>query len=751
MTQPPRPDALAKLRGESIYTADLTRPGMLHGVVVRSGVAAARIRSLDIELGAAAPGVVAVVTAADLPSVDFGLFVPDEPLLARGAVRYVGEPLALIAAETERQARAAARLVSIDYEPVSPILTIDDAMDAGRRPVLEGRPNTTEESRIARGDVEGAFATAHRTVTTEVTSHRVHQTYIEPKAALAESDGELLVVHTSSQAPFEVRKHLARLFDLPLVRIVVKTPTIGGGFGGKLHLGLAGYVTALHRASGRPVRMVSTREEEFHSPAPRENSKIRLESAVDQDGTIRARRAHLHFDAGAYAYDTPPISAVGAMQGCGPYNVGAVEIVSQTAYTNTVPTGSFRGPSGPQMAYAVEKHMNDIADDLDLDPLDYRLSVAMRSGSTGPTGQVIADDACIEVLERGVATARAWEAEEVECGPNQRRAVGLGCAWWTVSPIGGAVTMTMNDDASIQVHTGATEIGTGAVVTSLRTIVGDVFDIDEDRIHVVTGGTDVGPEDHGSQGSRTLYGVGTATQMAASAMRELLAREFARQTEAAVEDVEFVNGRIQTRGVPAKAVDIGDIAKGLIAQEGPLVTSGRFQPKGPSFDTGCVSGWVNAFNEPNFHCQVVEIMVDMRTGRTQVSRVRAIHDVGHILNHAGALGQVEGGVVQGVGYALLEEIQSDDGGATTNTNLHDYRVPTFADAPAVIEVDFVTQFSTSQAYSGAKGIGEAPAIPTAAAIGSALRAAIGAQPDELPMSAERILEHIDDRMGSHVS
>jgi CO/xanthine dehydrogenase Mo-binding subunit len=296
----------------------------------------------------------------------------------------------------------------------------------------------------------------------------------------------------------------------------------------------------------------------------------------------------------------------------------------------------------------------------------------------------------------------------------------------------------MNVDGSVQVHTGATEIGTGAIVSSLRTVVSEILTVDEAVVTVITGGTDTGPYDHGSQGSRTLYGVGTAAGRAADDLRRLLLEEYARQREVGVDDVVLRDGSAVVAGDADTQISIATLARDLVGCSGPLVTSGRFQPEGPAFEAGCVTGWVGAFNEPTFHCHVADVAVDVVTGHVRVLRIKAIHDVGAVVNPDGAVGQVLGGVMQGVGYALVEEIRTDASARTTNPNFHDYRIPTITDAPGAIEVELVTEYSTSQGYRGLKGVGEAPAIPGAAAIGSAVRAAIGAQPDVLPMTCERV-------------
>jgi CO/xanthine dehydrogenase Mo-binding subunit len=322
--------------------------------------------------------------------------------------------------------------------------------------------------------------------------------------------------------------------------------------------------------------------------------------------------------------------------------------------------------------------------------------------------------------------------------------VGLGCAWWTVSPVGGAVNLSVHADGSVLVQTGATEIGTGAVDTGLRLIVADGLGISPDLVHLSAGATDSGPYDHGSQGSRTLYGVGSAAGRAVEQVRDLIAEQFARNLEAAVADVELAEGQVRIAGDAASAVPISEVIGTIIGSGGPLAVTGRFQPTGPPFDPGCVSGWVSALNEPTFHCQVADVVIDVETGLATVRRIRAIHDTGKVVNPRGAASQVEGGVLQGVGYALSEEILADADGRTLNGNLHDYRVPTIADLPGRVEVQFISDFSAGQGYGGLKGVGEAPVIPTAAAIGSAIRVALGGQPADLPLDRERIARLCDD-------
>ena len=742
----PRPDAYAKLSGETRYTADLTRPGMLYGYVLRSSEAAARIIKVNISRAVAAPGVKCVLTSGDVSSSEIGLFVADEPLLARDAIRYYGEPIALIAADTYQRAKAAAQLVDIQLEPIEPVLSLSTALADGAPLVREHKSNSTMESTISRGDVDFAFSQSAYIVCTEVTSHRVHQAYIEPRASLAEFVDDALVVHTSTQSPFEVRSHLAKLLELPMTKVIVRVSAIGGGFGGKLHLGMAGYAAVLAKASGKPVLVEASREEEFQSPAPRENSLIFLESAVDANGKIRARRAKIYMDCGAYAYDTPPIAAVAAMQGCGPYRVDDIDITAFAVYTNTVPTGSFRAPSAPQMAYAVEAHMNDIADAVSLDLVEVRRLNALRGGDVGPTGQLIVDDAFANVLDRGVKTLVEWRREEIALKPGEVRGLGIGCAWWQVLAGGGAVTLSMNEDGTFMLRTGGVEIGTGAVSDGLRIVAGETLGVSGDAIQVLSGATDSGPYDLGSQGGRTLYSLGTATSRAASEIRTMLVNEFADLYEISPSDVILTDGVASVAGDPTIRMNLAELGGRISATSGPVVTHGRFQPESPSFQEDSVSGWVGAFNDPTFHCHVADVVVNYHSGRVRINRIMAIHDVGGIINRNGAYGQVEGGILQGIGYALSEEIITDEFGRTLNSNLHDYRIPTFADTPGEVVVDLVSDYASSKSYQGLKGIGEAPVIPVAAAIGSAIHDALGAQPKDLPMNPERIARLADEKL-----
>jgi len=333
---PSRPDAGIKVTGAARYTEDIRHEDLLFAAAVRSPLAAARIIRVGVDAARAADGVHAVLTADDLPDRRWGTLIQDQPIPARDAVRFAGEPIALIAAETAAAARAAAARVELELEPTEPVVGIAAAFKDGAPEVIPGRPNVGPVARVRRGDVDAAFRDATHVVRTRIESGRVYQGYIEPRATLAEPepDGGIIVT-TTSEAPFVVRAGLAALLDLPMSKVVVKVPVLGGGFGGKLHLGLAPLAAVLCQATGRPVRIVATREEDMHACNPRQNSVVALESAVDADGTILARRSRVWLDSGAYAFDTPAIASLATLLATGPYRAPALDLQTWPVYRRT--------------------------------------------------------------------------------------------------------------------------------------------------------------------------------------------------------------------------------------------------------------------------------------------------------------------------------------------------------------------------------------------------------------------------------
>jgi CO/xanthine dehydrogenase Mo-binding subunit len=736
-----RLDAFAKATGAARYTEDFLPRRMLHGVVVRSTQAAARILSVDTSEALRVDGVACVLGPADVPATRFGDVVHDEPVLAQGSVHYVGEPVALVAAESLAAARAAAARVVVHYEPRPAAVSLEGALAPDAPQVHEGRSNLGEPAVVRRGDVEATFAAADHVVETTVRAQRCHQGYIELRSALAELDADgRLIVTMPSQIPFAVRKTLSRVFDLPMTKVVVRVPAFGGGFGGKLHDGLAPYAAALTLATRRPVRVVSSREEELQASNPREGALITMRSAVTRDGRIIGRTSNAYLDSGAYAMDTPIIEALAALHCTGPYDIEAVEGVSQAVSTNTHPTGSFRAPTGPEMCFAYEVHMDDIAEQLGMDRIELRRVNRMRPGSSGPSGQVIQTTAMETVMDRVTEIMDAWRADAEPPPAGMRRGYGFGCTWYYTArgPSGAAVRV--NEDGTVAVDTGATEIGTGAVVGGLRELVARDFGIRPEDVALQSGDTSAAPPDMGSEGSRTLYGAGLAALQASAEARDILADAVADELEARPEDLVFSGGRVHVVGNEVSGMTLAAAVAAASVRGGSVVGKGRYMPPPWDFDPEALRNLkVPVFHDPAFHCHAAEVLVDEELGDVTVERYAAVHDTGTVIYRDGVIGQIEGGIVQGLGYALYEDVMIDERGRTMNPSLVDYRLPTVADIPRELTIVTVEDFPSSRGPHGAKGVAEAPILLPAPVIASAVRDAVGARVTELPISAERIV------------
>jgi CO/xanthine dehydrogenase Mo-binding subunit len=740
-----RLDAADRLAGRARYTDDLSPPGMLTLAFVRSPIPAGRIRGVAVDAAAGMDGVVRVLTAADLPDRLYGNTLPDQPILAREVVRYVGEPVAMVAATSRAAAAAAVRAVVLDIEPLPAAIRLEQAMAADAPQIHAGRANVLDTVRIARGDAAAVIADSPHVTTTRVETQRAYQGYLEPRGALAiPADGGLEIV-MGSQQPYEVRTVLAGLFDIPLGRIDVRVPAVGGGFGGKLHQGFAPHVAAMALATGRPVKYVCSRDEDMLSANPRENGTVELVSAAADDGRLLALRADVVLDSGAYALDMLGVNAMAAFFASGPYAIEHLDVTARGVYTNTSPTGSYRGPSGPQTVLAIESHLDEVAATLGLDPADVRRRNFIATGERGPAGELITADVtlerCLDTVRERLAAFRDERARRPADG--RRRGYGYACAWWSTLGTPSAATVEMLDDGTAALSTGGAEIGTGAISTALPAIVADVLGIEPADVSLIAGSTARSPFDAGSRGSRTLFANGNATLRAAREVAQILLDEASERLEIDARDLVLRDGRIVARDAPGTSLPLGDVARSARLRSGPAIATARYRAALTSLEGSRLeNARAPRLGEPTFHCHGAEIALDEETGRIEVERYVAVQDIGEVLNPTGAIGQVEGGVLQGIGYALLEDLRLDDRGAVATTNLHDYRMPTIADIPESIETILIDGTTAPTGPCGAKGIGEPPVIVPAAAIASALRDITGRSPARLPLDAPTVIEHI---------
>lgn len=759
-----RLDAIDKVTGRARYASDITLPNMLHGVIVRSDRPHARIVRIDAGAARDVPGVAVVVTAADAPGKfgtteaggaaeaeapgKFGEAIKDQPVFAHDRVRYIGEPVAAIAADSAEIARSAAELIEIEYEDLEPIFDPEDALKEGAPLIHEAfdeyaapeglirKGNACGMVTIDRGDVEEAFRTAEHIFEDVYAAHSVHQTPMETRAAVADVDAQgAVTVYASTQHPFGVRAQIAEALSVPLTDIRVVTPPVGGAFGSKLEANVEMYAVILARKARRPVKIMNTREEDLSTGNPRHPMTFYLKSAVDADGNLTGRRVRIVMDAGAYGIGSPVLTGVAANLAPGPYRIPNVHIDVVAAYTNKVAFGAYRGPTGPQTVFAVESHTDAIARRLGVDPLEFRLKHAFREGDVAHNGQRLDAVSLPEVLEKAAA-AIGW-GERPGPGPQgELVGKGLACGWWTTTAGAAACSVKMNEDGTVVVQTGASEIGTGAVMAGIAQIVAAEMAIDLEKVKVVWGDTEATPYDAGAQGSRTVFNMGRAARDAAVDVRDQLLQKAAERLEADVHDLEIRDGQVLVRGVPDSAISYADLMAGAMWATGAVAATASFLAEPPPYDSVHVRGSLYpTFNSPSFHCHAAEVAVDPQTGLVRVRTMVVAQDVGFAVNPTYLEGQMQGGAAQAAGFAISEELHFDDG-RIVNPNLALYKLPTAADAPSIKPV--IVECPSTAGLYGMKGAGEPPVIFGGAAIANAVFDAIGVQIHETPLTPERV-------------
>ena len=742
-----RADGPEKVTGSGRYAADLTLTGMLHAKFRYAGIAHGRITRLDTTRARALPGVLAVITQADVPDVRYGPYVKDRTLFAHDVVRYEGEIVAAVAALTPEIAQAAVDAIELDIEPLPVVDDIEAAL-ADDAPLVhaawesyaseddvERSRNVAAFSSIEKGDVEAGMRAADEIVTTRFVADASHAVPIEPRAIVAQWQGEKLTVWSSTQVPFDTRSGLAETLQLPESRVRVIVPHLGGGFGGKCGFHQEAHVAALARKAQRPVRLVFSRREEFLVPdRRREEMVFEIETGVRRDGTIVARRAKVVVDNGAYTADAAFFPQLAAMHVAGPYRIPHLKIDAHLVYSNRQPSGSVRAPTAPQACWALEQHIDAVALRLGIDGLELRRRNLVETGDEGPSGQVYDQIGARECLEQ--AAALSGYGKELP----EDEAIGIAVGWWPSFPGASGAWVKLNADGSGVIVTGAQECGTGAVM-ALRQLAAEELGMEPEDFTILYQDTDAGPFDVGATGSQTTFNNGRAVLLAAGEVADQLRKLAADELEAAPEDVELVGGHAQVVGSPGRQIPIADLA--ATANDGELLLGrGSGAPgEAPALRGSTCIGDLGmaAFVAPQFSCHAVHLRLDRDTGVARVLAVSAAHDSGTILNPQGAEGQVEGGVLMGIGQALSEGTRYDDAGRQRNAMLLEYKLQTIMDAPP-IRIAWVESPAHDGGPHGAKGLAEAPNVTTAAAIGNAIAQVIGRHVPQLPMTAERVWE-----------
>jgi CO/xanthine dehydrogenase Mo-binding subunit len=737
-TRPARHDGADKVTGRAIYGADFHINGLVHGAILRSPHAHARIVRIDTSQAAAAPGVLAVVTAEDFPQtpdriVDLG--EGETPVsylrgnvLARGKVLYRGHAVAAVAALSPQAAEQALGLIVVEYEPLPCLLTALAAMAPGAillhddiRPrelgAEAGEPsNITEHVHHAMGNAEKGFAEAAVVVEREFHTATVHQGYIEPHAATAlwNNDGRVQI-WCSTQGSFVVRDVVACLLDLPVSGVKVTPTEIGGGFGGKIPVYLEPVAALLSKKSGRPVRLVMNRREVFEGTGPTPGSYLRVKIGADADGRFVAAQAYLTYEAGAY-----PGGMVGAGSMCvfAAYDIPNQTIDGYDVLVNKPSTAAYRAPGATNAAFATESVVDEIARQLEMDPIELRLRNAAKEGTRRADGPKYRRIGCVEVLEAMRAhphyAAPLGTPSHAYCS----RGRGVAIGYWFNVGLPSSCVISVNADGTVSLIEGSTDIG--GTRTSIAMQAAEVLGIPVERVHPAVVDTDTIGYTGVTGGSRTTFATGWAAHDAAQDVIRQMKQRAARMWQ--VDEVDFANGVFRSNG---REMTFAELAGQLTGTGGPVVGQASVNPRG-------VGG--------SFAGVLVDVEVDRETGKVEILRFTSVQDAGRAIHPSYVEGQMQGGSVQGIGWALNEEYWMSADGEMRNASLLDYRMPTSLDVPW-IDTQIVEVPSPGHPF-GVRGVGEANIVPPPAAIANAIRDAVGVRLQRLPMNPPSVVAAI---------
>jgi selenium-dependent xanthine dehydrogenase len=736
----PRPDARAKVTGEAVFAADLHFEGMLHGKVLRSGYPHARVLRVDTSKAKDLPGVVAVLTATDVPGAkNHGLLRNDWPVLAYDKVRYMGDAIALVAAETEEIAEAALKLIEVDYEPLSVVTSAEAALSEDA-PLIHEESNVLKHLTFQRGDVEAAFAQADIVIENEYRTPAGDHSFLEPEAGVSTVDDEgNVTVYAGSQIPFDDQRQIAASLDLPQEKVRIIQTKVGGAFGGKEDVHVQIHVALLAQATGRPVKLTFTRQESMIVHPKRHATVIRLKTGANKEGKLLAVQAHIVGDTGAYASLGEPVMTRTATHASGPYEVPNFQVDCYAVYTNNPPAGAYRGFGVPQATFASETHVDILAERLGMSPFKLRRINALKVGTMTATGQTLRESVgLLECIDRVEETMKAMEKADVNSQlpipPSVWRGWGVACAFKNVGLGGGladsaGAEVELLDEGRAMVRAGAAEVGQG-LVGVLTQIVVEELGVDYSKVEVILGDTgqclDGGP----TTASRQTYVTGNAVRYAARQVRQALADAAAEELDAAPDTLVFKEERVsRPDGRSISLVEAITLAK---RESRSLDASYIYTPPKtvPLEEEG------DKYFAYGYAAQAAQVEVDVATGEVKVLKVIAAHDVGRAINPMAVEGQLEGGVMMGLGYALTEEFEVEEGQVLSDS-FAKYKVPRIHQMPEIVPI--IVEHEVADGPYGAKGVGEITSIPTTAAITNAIYAACGARVFSLPATPDRIL------------
>ena len=741
-TRPVRPDGVDKVTGRARFGADVHLPNMLVGKVLRSPHAHARIRSIDASAALALPGVKTVVTRDDFNDLS-SEFVPAGEMLvnyrdvvrnvmAREKALFEGHPVAAVAAVSEKVAREALALIDVDYEVLPHVLDVVDAM-APDAPLLHEdmitagvEPAPTKPSNIAKvvefklGDVAAGFAEADIVIEREFSTQPVHQGYIEPHSCIANySEDDQAELWCTTQGHFVVRGHCAKLLGMDVSKLRVTASEIGGGFGGKTVVYLEPVALMLSRKSGQPVKMTMSREEVFRASGPAAGTRVWVKIGMTNEGRITAGEAVLKYQAGAF--QGSPVQP-GCMCAFAPYDLDHVKVIGYDVLVNRPKVAAYRAPGAPQSEFAVESVVDELAKRIGMDPVELRLKNAAKQGTKAAYGPTFGPVGLVETLEQ----AKAHEHYRAPLKPGQGRGVASGF-WFN---IGGETCATLNlgEDGTIALVAGTPDIGGSRASLCLQ--AAETLGVDVERIRPLIGDTSTLGYTFLTGGSRTAFASGMAVVEAGKDMIRQLCERAAKVWDIPVEAVEWSDGEARPAGSNAGEFDplsLADLARLAGKTGGPFVGRAQINAQGAG---------------PSFGTHIVDVDVDRETGRVTIERYTVIQDAGTAVHPSYVEGQLQGGAVQGIGWALNEEYIYDDKGRLQNPGFLDYRIPVCSDVPMIATV--IVEVPNPTHPYGVRGVGETPIVPPMAAIANAVEGALGMRFMDLPMSPPRVLKALED-------
>lgn len=735
-TRPIRHDGVDKVTGRAVYGADVQMAGLLHGRILRSPHAHARIKSIDTSKAEALAGVKAVATAADIPMPedkveDLGEGAANlrhlrANVLADDKVLYHGHAIAGVAATNPNIAEAALALIKVEYEVLKPMLDVREAMAEDAPLLLEnlttqsGGEDTGKKSNIAThfqhklGDLEAGFAAADVIVEREFNTGTVHQGYIEPQNATVHwnADG-VITVWCSNQGAFGVRDQVAKILAVPVSKIKVIPLEIGGGFGGKIKAYLEPIAAVLSKKTGHPVKMIMTRTEVLQATGPTSGSWIRVKMGVTKDGKIVAAEGELVYESGAFAGS--PVGA-GARNMLVPYNIPNAVVDGYDVTVNKPSTSAYRAPGTTNAVYAAEVVIDELAEKLGLDPIEFRLLNSAKEGTRradGPLNKRIGHVECLEAVRDSDHYKSKLE------GKNVGRGVASG--FWGNGGGVSSATASVNADGTINLVEGSTDIG--GTRTSIAMQMAEVLGLPVEDIRPQVGDTDSVGYTGVTGGSRTTFATGWAAYKCAQDIQEQMSARASIMWEISEDDIEFDQAVFRSKSDPSKSITFKEMAGKLDSTGGPVMGRATVKPSGAG---------------GAFAIVLVDVEVDPETGKVEILRASIFQDVGTAIYPPYVEGQMQGGVAQGIGWALNEEYVYDEKGVLRNSSLLDYRMPTCLDLP-MIETHMIEVPNPGHPY-GVRGVGEVPICPPPAAVANAIYRAIGVRINDLPMSPTRVLK-----------